>query len=136
MRNKKYCFVIIVFIIIVLIGGSIYVIHKREKKGGENMEYEMCQVGGLMATIENPKANIRLDYFENLEKNITYDELVKDIGEPTGNRGSGLIRPYYAIEDDIYVIMLFSLNESGKYDYLIGMELYDSEKKLYDMGFD
>lgn len=62
------------------------------------------RVGGLIPY------NIRSDdileipeeYFTSLDKNMTYDELVAEIGEPSGTVGSGIVRDYWRIGEDKY----------------------------------
>lgn len=44
------------------------------------------------------------DYFFNLDSDMTYDELVSEIGEPSGTVGSGIVRWYWRIGEDKYVV--------------------------------
>lgn len=64
------------------------------------------RVGGLIPyNIKSDLINeIPEDYFFNLDSDMTYDELVSEIGEPSGTVGSGIVRWYWRIEEDKYVV--------------------------------
>lgn len=44
------------------------------------------------------------DYFLNLDSDMTYDELVSEIGYPNGTVGSGIVRWYWRIGEDKYAV--------------------------------
>lgn len=64
------------------------------------------RVGGLIPyNIKSDLINeIPEDYFFNLDSDMTYDELVSEIGEPNGTVGSGIVRWYWRIGEDKYVV--------------------------------
>lgn len=70
--------------------------------------------------------------FEQLQEGVKYTDIVKEIGEPTGTIGFGLIRLYYAIQD-VYIVMYFSYTGDGEYDKLLRMEVCDENEKLYEL---
>jgi len=71
----------------------------------EAMETRTIMVGGLVASKENPAVDVGLDFFHNLSVGTTYQDIVSEIGAPTGGRGSGIVRPFYAV-DDVFVVMI------------------------------
>lgn len=64
------------------------------------------RVGGLIAyNIRCDLINeIPEDYFLNLDSDMTYDELISEIGEPSGTVGSGIVRWYWRIGEDKYAV--------------------------------
>lgn len=89
------------------------------------------KVGGLIATWKYVERDISLEYFYQLDNTATYMEIEGEIGEPNGNRGSGLILPYYQIDSNSYIVIAFSLNEYGEYDK-VGMILLCSKDEVLD----
>lgn len=67
------------------------------------------RVGGLIPY--NIKSDLILeipeDYFQNLNSTMTYDELISEIGEPSGVVGSGIVREYWRIDEDRYAVCEF-----------------------------
>jgi len=53
----------------------------------EVREMRMIMVGGLAATQVNPSVDVGIDFFHNLSAEITYQDLISEIGESTGGRG-------------------------------------------------
>lgn len=67
------------------------------------------RVGGLMPY--NVKSDLIIDISEEYllsinDSCITYDELVSEIGEPSGTVGSGIIRDYWRIGENKYAVCL------------------------------
>lgn len=62
------------------------------------------RVGGLIPyNIKSDLINeIPEEYFLNLDKNMTYEELISEIGEPSGTVGSGIVRDYWRIDENKY----------------------------------
>lgn len=115
---------IVLFGIIVLgIGAGL------RQKEMENMRTD--KVGGLIATWKYVEREIDLDYFYQLDNTTTYKQIEEEIGEPNGVRGSGLIFPYYQIDNNLYVVVSFSLDEEGEYDK-VGMLLLCSEEEVLE----
>ena len=46
------------------------------------------------------------EYFLTLDSNMTYEDLILEIGEPSGTVGSGLVRDYWRIDEDKYAVCL------------------------------
>lgn len=115
---------IVLFGIIVLgIGAGL------RQKEMENMRTD--KVGGLIATWKYVEREIDLDYFYQLDNTTTYKQIEEEIGEPNGVRGSGLIFPYYQIDNNLFVVISFSLDEEGEYDK-VGMLLLCSEDEVLE----
>ncbi|MBD5534712.1 MAG: hypothetical protein HDQ99_03420 [Lachnospiraceae bacterium] len=89
------------------------------------------KVGGLMATWKYVEREIDLEYFYQLDNTTTYKQIEEEIGEPNGERGSGLIFPYYQVDSDLYVVVSFSLDEEGKYDK-VGMLLLCNKDEVLE----
>ena len=102
------------------------------QKEMENMRTD--KVGGLIATWKYVEREIDLDYFYQIDNATTYKQMEEAIGEPNGVRGSGLIFPYYQIDNNLFVVVSFSLDEEGEYDK-VGMLLLCTEdeglEKIY-----
>ena len=120
-------------ILIVLFGAIAFGIGAGlRQKEMENMRTD--KVGGLIATWKYVEREIDLDYFYQLDNTTTYRQIEEEIGEPNGVRGSGLIFPYYQIDNNLFVVVSFSLDEEGEYDK-VGMLLLCTEdeglEKIY-----
>lgn len=126
--NKKniifiWIIVIILFIAIIL-GIGVILNHKEVYNMRTN------KVGGLIATWKYIERDIDLNYFYQLDNTVTYKQIEKEIGEPNGARGSGLICPYYQINDNLYVVVSYSLDEEGEYNKVGMLFLCTRDKVL------
>jgi hypothetical protein len=100
--------------------------NKRE----EILEVDNFMVGGLFATKENDPVNVDIDYFKNFKIDITFNQLVTEIGEPTGYVGSGLIRPYYKV-GEVFVIVGTTLDSEGYFNIITTFAICDAQTTLY-----
>lgn len=87
-------------------------------------------VGSTVAIWEYIERDIQLDYFYHLDSKATYEQVRKEIGEPNGMRGSDTVLPYYQVDDDLYVVISFSMDESGEYDKIETMLLCTENEDL------
>lgn len=112
-------------ILITLFGAVIFGI------GVKLHQKETGKVGGLIATWKYIEREINLEYFYQLDNTTTYQQIEEEIGEPNGARGSGLVFPYYQIDNNLYIVASFSLDEDGEYDKL-GMLLLCTEDEVLE----
>lgn len=82
-------------------------IDNKDKEDMKNAIY----VSGMLAPYKNIDREINLKYFYGLNDASTYEQITKEIGEPNGWYGSGIIYKYYEITNDLYVSILFSEND-------------------------
>lgn len=106
--KKIRAFVLAGITLVILAIVIIITITNKKYDSGEFKSHKAVtrteRVGGLIAY------NIRSDdileipeeYFTSLDKNMTYDELVAEIGEPSGTVGSGIVRDYWRIGENKY----------------------------------
>lgn len=85
----------------------------KENVGEDKIK--LSKVEGVIATWEYIERDISLDYFYKIDNTVTYKQIEEEIGKPNGERGSGLILPYYQV-GDLYVVISFSLDENGEYN--------------------
>ena len=87
-------------------------IEKKDKFGKHKANSTTTKVGGLIAyNIKSDLINeIPEEYFLTLDSNMTYENLILEIGEPSGTVGSGLVRDYWRIDEDKYAVCLPSAN--------------------------
>lgn len=125
--NKKvlYIWVILIMLFIAIIFGIGVKLNYKE------MNMRTSKVGGLIATWKYIEREIDLNYFYGLDNTITYKQIEEEIGEPNGGRGSGLIFPYYQIDNNLYVVVSFSLDEDGEYDR-VGMLLLCTKDEVLE----
>ena len=62
------------------------------------------RVGGLIPYVQsNSIVDVSEEYLLSLNgSNMTYEDLVSELGEPSGTVGSGIIRYYWRIDKDKY----------------------------------
>ncbi|MDR2598754.1 MAG: hypothetical protein LBC73_00570, partial [Oscillospiraceae bacterium] len=106
-------------------------IYTENDNTDEDMQRGLTIIGGVVATMVNPAVDVGVEFFQNLNAGVTYNDIVSEIGKPTGAMGSGLIRPYYAIDGGLFVVMNFTHDDEGLYEHLISMEVYDRESILF-----
>ena len=58
-----------------------------------------------------PKRNLSLDDFQPIEKGMSYDTVTAMLGEPTGKLGSGIMYPYYKLENGSCVLLNLDGND-------------------------
>jgi len=113
MKNKVMMqkeIVICVCALLILI--SVYIISlktdKKDKYETHKAVNSTERVGGLIPY--NIKSDLIIEipeeYFLNLDKNITYEQLVSEIGEPNGTVGSGIVRDYWRIDENKYAVCI------------------------------
>ena len=87
-------------------------------------------MGGLASPMLNPELDVGIEFFYNLSIGVTYQELVAELGEPTGFTGSGIVRPFHKV-DGVFICMFFLLNDEGEYGYLVSMDVFNEVELLY-----
>lgn len=116
---KKY---IVIFLLTVgCISALVFVSINRQK--GERP----FVVGGLFATYKYIDRDVSLSYFYELDGTNTYQQILDEIGEPNGYRGSGIACPYYQV-DDLYVVIVFARGEDGGHDKVVMIYLYSNDE--------
>lgn len=128
--KKNKIFIALACIGIVLIG--VVIIVNKNLWESKNKYPIAIMVGGLFATYEYIDRNIDIDYFYNLDADTTYEDLENEIGKPNGDRGSGLIYPYYQVGNQ-YVVVWFARDEDGMYTNISRMALYTQEEYVGDI---
>ena len=118
MKNKIIILSIIFVIFICIL--SVFVINKNNLNSINSEEQEDLyethmasthteRVGGLIPY--NVRSDLIIDipeeYFLDInDSDMTYDELVSEIGEPSGMVGSGIVRDYWRIDEDKYAVCI------------------------------
>lgn len=97
----------------------------------EEISMRTSKVGGMIATWKYIERDIDLNYFYQLDNAISYKQITEEIGEPNGARGSGLIWPYYQIDDNLYVVASYSIDKEGRYDK-VGMLLLCTKDEVLE----
>jgi hypothetical protein len=94
-----------VFIICII---SIFAINgKQETKYKRHFTFTGTgRVGGMIPKVQsNSIVDVSEEYILSLKGcDITYEELVSELGEPSGTVGSGIIRDYWRIGKDKYAV--------------------------------
>lgn len=72
---------------------------------------------------ENPEENVTREYFENVDKNYCFDDIVEEIGEPNHIEGSGEIYYVWDLADGTEAYVLFS-----SCDKIERIHIIDSDK--------
>lgn len=127
--KRKIIFGVLVFISIVIISLAI---ENKNLKESKNMGTKVTMVGNMLASYEYIDRSISVDYFYNLDVNTTYEKIENEIGKPNGAIGSGIIIPYYKVEDQ-YVVIWFASDEDGTYTNILKMRLYTSDTYIEDI---
>lgn len=124
LKNKK----LILLILIVFIATVIVTVAGKDKyfQGGQS-KMQIIKVGGLIATYEYIRRDVDIEYFYSLDNTTTYSQIEKAIGKPNGGRGSGIVLPYYEV-DDMYVVIDFCYDKNGDYDKVVRVDLCDSQE--------
>lgn len=129
-KHLSFYISILFFLMIVAIGVFINKNRRdRELEEDKKMEIKSIMIGNIFATYENIDRELKMEYFYELNSNVTYQKVEGEIGKPNGGMGLGDVRPYYQVGDQ-YVVMYFLVNEEGEYDKLCGMDLYTEEKYI------
>lgn len=119
MKNKNKIIILSVISVLVICVISIFVINKvnifKVEQAEKENKYETHiasthteRVGGLIPY--NVKSDLIIDipeeYFLDFnDSDMTYDELISEIGEPSGSVGSGIVRDYWRIGEDKYAVL-------------------------------
>lgn len=115
MQNRKKVLYLSVILVLVICIISAFIISnvnidKEENKFQTHIAFTHTQkVGGLIPYHVKSNCIIALseEYFLNInDSDMTYDELVSEIGEPNGTVGSGIIRHYWRIGENKYAVCL------------------------------
>lgn len=117
------------FLLVLFACIAVFLIGSRFNTKSPN-KIKTDRVGGTVATWKYIERDIRLDYFYHLDSKATYEQVRKEIGEPNGMRGSDTVLPYYQVDNDLYVVLSFSLDESGGYDRIETMTLCTENEDL------
>lgn len=84
--------------------------------GGWDMEYA---VSDRKLTVED---------FENIPLGSSLDDIESQLGEPDGWVGSGILSPFYVLQDRSAVELIFEIK--GPYENLVCMLLYKDQTEL------
>lgn len=125
-RSIKY--IIAISIVLLAVIGIILGIHAKYERNAEGIRAIMVQ--GLIASWEYIERDISLDYFYQLDNTTTYRQIVEEIGEPNGGRGSGLVLPYWQIDNNLFAVMSFAMDKDGEYAKAFCVYISDREKTL------
>ncbi len=70
------------------------------------------KVGGLMAydIVFDNILNIPASYFTEKAPDLTYEDLIEEIGEPNGTIGFGIVREYWRIGEKKYAVLMSGTN--------------------------
>lgn len=128
--KKKKIFIALACIGIVLI--SLVIIVNWNLRESKNKYHGAIMVGGMFATYEYIDRDIDIDYFYDLDADITYKDLENEIGKPNGDIGSGITYPYYQVGEQ-YVVIWFARDEDGMYTNISRMALYTQEEYVEDI---
>lgn len=112
MKNKKKIIILSIISALIICIISIFIIFVVSINKGYKYERHIAltrtdRVGGLIAYNINSDFIIDVpeEYFLNInDSDMTYDELVSEIGEPSGTIGSGIVRDYWRIGEDKYAV--------------------------------
>ena len=127
-NKKKSLHIIIVFFII----GSIMmlftkIIIKNKSYMKKEDSCNMIKVMGILAPYKCFDREVYDDYFRSLKKGTSLKNIINDVGEPNGWFGSGIVRPYYEVEDDkLVVLSLDYTNQNEIINILICPKNYNS----------
>ena len=92
---------------------------------------DTIQVGGVTATYEYvPGDKPNMKDFYKLDDRVTYAQVVEKVGKQNGFRGSGMILPYWHVDEDLFVVISFSYNDDGEMDKVGSVFLCNSEETL------
>lgn len=80
--------------------------HIGRQWGSRAAETRTTRVGGLIPYNVNSDDihEIPEDFFLNIDKSMTWNELISEIGEPSGLIGSGIVRCYWRIGEGTYAV--------------------------------
>ena len=88
------------------------------------------RVGGLIPNVQsNSIVDVSEEYILSLHGyNMTYEELVSELGEPSGTVGSGIIRDYWRIGKDRYAVCSNSIGTP-----FLHFEIWTGTETEYDL---
>jgi hypothetical protein len=69
--------------------------------------------------------------FAKIQSGITYKEVVKVLGEPSGFTGDAPSMPYYQLVDNSYIVLHFDVDIKNKYSTLIDLTIIDPAGREY-----
>lgn len=126
--KKRIRYGVAIVVMLLIVTGIFFFSGPAQKEIQRHQGIQMVQ--GLIATWEYIDRDISLDYFYQLDHTTTYRQIVKEIGGSNGGRGSGLVMPYWQIDNDLFAVMEFSLDESGEWDKLGFLQICDHDGTL------
>ncbi len=86
-----------------------------------------CTVGTKEDLDMNEKKFMVSDFTE-IEIGMTYDDVVKFMGKPTGSVGFGLVWQTYDLEDGSYIRLFF-----GNEERLVSMSIVDTKGRIFEL---
>lgn len=108
MKKSKPFILAICFVVIIAITGIfvIYINHQNNTWSTYPASTKTERVGGLIPYNVTSDRIIAIpeEYFLNIDPNMSYDELISEIGEPNGMVGSGIVRDYWRIGENKYAV--------------------------------
>lgn len=97
----------------------------------------MIKVMGILAPYKCFDREVYDDYFRSLKKGTSLENIINDVGEPNGWFGSGIVRPYYEVEDDkLVVLSLDYTNQNEIINILICPKNYNSYDDVEEIDFE
>ena len=130
--KKKFIIssVVSVFIICII---SIFAIHgKQETKYKRHFTFTgTTRVGGFIPNVQsNEIVDVPEEYVLSLYgSDITYEELVSELGEPSGTVGSGIVRDYWRIGKDKYAVCSNSISTP-----FLHFEIWTGTETAFDLA--
>ncbi len=117
--NKKLIVIILIAIAVVSIIVSALLYQTRNKGTVGNLHItahgalsRTTKVDGLMAynITSDDILDIPVSYFTEIATDLTYGDLIKEIGEPSGTIGFGIVRVYWRIGEKKYAVLMPETN--------------------------
>lgn len=118
MKNRNKIITLCVIPVLVICVITIFIFNKINTNKGVQAEKEIKFETHIASTptetvgrlIPNIRSDLIIDvpeeYFLDFNNNdMTYEDLVSEIGEPSGTVGSGIVRDYWRIGEDKYAVL-------------------------------
>jgi hypothetical protein len=97
---------------------NISKVNNEEKQNNDNKKYSINDFASFEIT-------------KGLLKGTSYDEIVKMLGNPAGDMGSGYYIPYYYLEDGNKMALVMYRDVDGKTFYLQRLIIIDKYGRSY-----
>lgn len=101
---KKKC----KYIITIMLFCMLFVSACKENSNKENEAQNEIATNLDSDENENSLMPVTREYFENVNRDYKIEDIINEIGQPDGFRGSGIIYYYWNLEDDVEARIAFS----------------------------